>query len=284
MESGILYICATPIGNLKDVSERVLEALRQADLIAAEDTRVSRKLLSAYDIHTPITSYHEHNKAMKTGQLIEKLLNGENIALVTDAGTPAISDPGEDLVRASIESGIRVTSLPGATAFVTALTLSGLPARRFVFEGFLPKANKERKDVLQRLREEERTIILYEAPHRLKDTLSELFESLGDRQAAVCRELTKLHEEVLHLSLSEAAGYYEAHEPRGEYVLVIAGAPEGRKSAASDLSELTLQQHVDHYMGLGMDKKEAMRCAAKDRGLSRRDVYNELLGKNIEKE
>ncbi|MBO6133908.1 MAG: 16S rRNA (cytidine(1402)-2'-O)-methyltransferase [Lachnospiraceae bacterium] len=276
---GELILCATPIGNLKDISERALEALRNADLIASEDTRVSRKLLSAYDIHTPLTSYHEHNKNKMQGVLLNKILEGSKIVLITDAGTPAISDPGEDLVKACIEAGIRVSSLPGATAFVTALTLSGLSARRFVFEGFLPKENKERSAILQSLTYETRTIILYEAPHRLKATLNLLYEALGDRRIAVCRELTKIHEEVLRLNLSEAAAFYESNEPRGEFVLVIEGRMDSPiPEEKAQLLDLSLEQHLEYYMSLGQDKKEAMRSVAKDRGLSRRDVYNNLIG------
>lgn len=276
---GILYLCATPIGNLQDMSFRVLETLKSVDLIAAEDTRNSIKLLNHYDIHTSMTSYHEFNKYDKANVLIDELKSGKNIALITDAGTPAISDPGEVLVKMAREEGITVTSLPGPCALITALTLSGLPTRRFIFEGFLPKEKKERKEVLASLEKETRTVILYEAPHHLKGTLKELQEALGDREIVLCRELTKKFEEVVTFTISSAAEYYESHEPKGEYVLVIRGMDEEELSALKKESfeNMTIAEHVAMYEAQGMDRKEAMKKAAADRGISKRDVYQALL-------
>ena len=276
---GILYLCATPIGNLQDMSFRVLETLKSVDLIAAEDTRNSIKLLNHYDIHTPMTSYHEFNKYDKANVLIDELKSGKNIALITDAGTPAISDPGEVLVKMAREEGITVTSLPGPCALITALTLSGLPTRRFIFEGFLPKEKKERKEVLASLEKETRTVILYEAPHHLKGTLKELQEALGDREIVLCRELTKKFEEVVTFTISSAAEYYESHEPKGEYVLVIRGMDEEELSALKKESfeNMTIAEHVARYEAQGMDRKEAMKKAAADRGISKRDVYQARL-------
>ncbi len=282
--AGTLFVCATPIGNLGDMTPRVIECLKNVELIAAEDTRESLRLLNRFDIHTALTSYHEHNKFDKADKLISVLLEGKDVALVTDAGTPAISDPGEVLVRKCHEAGIRVTSLPGASALVTALSLSGLPSRRFVFEGFLPPENKMRRGVLKALSEERRTIVLYEAPHRLKKTLSELEEYLGARELALCRELTKKHEEILHMTLPEAIRYYETNEPRGEFVLVI--APGSEEEVLSDrkraLEGLTLEEHVLLYMEKGMEKKAAMKQVACDRGISRREVYQTLLETSTE--
>ncbi|MBR3636851.1 MAG: 16S rRNA (cytidine(1402)-2'-O)-methyltransferase [Lachnospiraceae bacterium] len=276
---GILYLCATPIGNLQDMSFRVLETLKSVDLIAAEDTRNSIKLLNHYDIHTPMTSYHEFNKYDKANVLIDELKGGKNIALITDAGTPAISDPGEVLVKMAREEGITVTSLPGPCALITALTLSGLPTRRFMFEGFLPKEKKERKEVLASLEKETRTVILYEAPHHLKGTLKELQEALGDREIVLCRELTKKFEEVVTFTISSAAEYYESHEPKGEYVLVIRGMDEEELSALKKESfeNMTIAEHVAMYEAQGLERKEAMKKAATDRGISKRDVYQALL-------
>ncbi|MBQ1489334.1 MAG: 16S rRNA (cytidine(1402)-2'-O)-methyltransferase [Lachnospiraceae bacterium] len=276
---GILYLCATPIGNLQDMSFRVLETLKSVDLIAAEDTRNSIKLLNHYDIHTPMTSYHEFNKYDKANVLIDELKGGKNIALITDAGTPAISDPGEVLVKMAREEGITVTSLPGPCALITALTLSGLPTRRFIFEGFLPKEKKERKEVLKSLEKETRTVILYEAPHHLKGTLKELQEALGDREIVLCRELTKKFEEAVSFTISSAAEYYESHEPKGEYVLVIRGMDEEELSALKKESfeNMTIAEHVAMYEAQGLERKEAMKKAATDRGISKRDVYQALL-------
>ena len=278
--SGILYLCATPIGNLQDMTFRVLDTLKEADLIAAEDTRNSIKLLNHFEIKTPMTSYHEFNKYEKAENLIEQLKSGKNIALITDAGTPAISDPGEVLVRRAKEEGIIVTSLPGACAAITALTLSGLPTRRFVFEGFLPSEKKERKAVLETLKNEERTIILYEAPHHLKGTLKELEEYLGDRQITLCRELTKKFEEAQSMTITGARQFYEEHEPKGEYVLVVSGAdPQLKKEEQiRAFEEMTLEEHMQMYLDEGLDKKEAMKKVAADRGVSKRDIYKELLG------
>ncbi|MCR5702649.1 MAG: 16S rRNA (cytidine(1402)-2'-O)-methyltransferase [Lachnospiraceae bacterium] len=284
--SGTLYICATPIGNLEDITLRTLRVLKEVDLIAAEDTRNSIKLLNHFEIKTPMTSYHEYNKYDKAKQLVEKMLTGVNIALITDAGTPAISDPGQELVRQCHEAGVQVTSLPGATAFVTALTISGRETRRFCFEAFLPteKDNKkERKAILSELSKETRTIILYEAPHKLVGTLKDLYEMLGDRKISLCRELTKKHEENFRTTLSDALSYYEENEPRGEYVLVIEGVSreEVKAEAIKDLLEMSIKEHVEHYMNQGVDKKEAMKLVAKDRGVGKRDIYNVLLEEDV---
>lgn len=277
--SGILYLCATPIGNLGDITARVLETLQQVDLIAAEDTRNSIHLLTHFEIRTPMTSYHEYNKTEKAYQLIGQLKAGKNIALITDAGTPAISDPGEVLVKMCLEEGITVTSLPGPAACITALTLSGLPTRRFCFEGFLPSDKKEKKAVLQELEQETRTMILYEAPHHLIRTLRELYEVLGDRRVTICRELTKKFETILPTTFSAALAMYETESPRGEYVLVIAGkdrtllAEEEKKK----WEEMTIPEHVAFYEEQDIDRKEAMKRVAADRGISKREVYDYLL-------
>lgn len=280
--AGTLYLCATPIGNLSDMTFRVLETLQQVDLIAAEDTRNSLKLLNHFEIHTPMTSYHEYNKVEKAYTLIRKLQEGQDIALITDAGTPGISDPGEVLVAMCMKEGIRVTSLPGPAACITALTMSGLPTRRFCFEGFLPSDNKDKKDVLKDLQEESRTIIIYEAPHHLKKTLKELLEVLGDRRISICRELTKKFETVVATTLETALTMYEAEEPRGEYVLVIEGKSfdEQKKELEESYQELPIEEHMKHYEDQGMDRKEAMKQVAKDRGITKREVYGYLLGKS----
>ena len=277
--AGSLYLCATPIGNLQDMTPRVVEALRNADLIAAEDTRNSIKLLNHFEIHTPLTSYHEYNKVEKAYTLIEQLQAGKNVALITDAGTPAISDPGEVLVRMCQEAGITVTSLPGPAACITALTLSGLATRRFCFEGFLPADKKEKAQVLEECREETRTMIFYEAPHHLKRTLQELYEELGERKITLCRELTKRFENVMPTTLVGAIAWYEENEPRGEYVLVVEGKSreEKRKEAQAAWQEMSPAEHVKLYEDRGMDKKAAMKQAAKDRGISKRDIYQMLL-------
>lgn len=278
--AGILYLCPTPIGNLKDISERVKETLGSVDLIAAEDTRNSLKLMNAYDIHVPMTSYHEYNKTQKAYVLLDKLKEGADIALISDAGTPGISDPGEVLVRMCYEEGIRVTSLPGPCACITALTLSGLSTRRFCFEGFLPAEKKERNEILEDLKREYRTIVLYEAPHHLKNTLSELAEVLGEeRKIALCRELTKKFEEVLKMTLKEATIFYEQNEPKGEFVLVIEGIDrnEEKEAIKSDWLETDIVEHMNIYLEKGMDKKEAMKAVARDRGISKSDVYKALL-------
>ena len=276
---GKLYLCATPIGNLEDMTYRVVRTLQEVDLIAAEDTRNSIKLLNHFEIKTPMTSYHEYNKIEKGQRLVEKMQEGMNIALITDAGTPGISDPGEELVKMCYEAGVEVTSLPGAAACITALTLSGLSTRRFAFEAFLPADKKEKQEVLSELVNETRTIILYEAPHRLLKTLKELAETLGNRRITVCRELTKKHETAFQTTFSEAIAYYEAQEPKGECVLVIEGKSrqELREEAIAKWEEMTVEEHMDYYMNQGIDKKEAMKKVAKDRGIGKRDVYQMLL-------
>lgn len=276
---GILYLCATPIGNLKDISTRVLETLAETDLIAAEDTRVSLKLLNHYGIKTPLTSFHEHNKIEKSRILVDRLLSGENIALVTDAGTPGISDPGELLVAECIEAGITVTSLPGPAACIVALTASGLPCRRFTFEAFLPREKKERSLILEELKEDTRTIIIYEAPHHLESALSDLLEALGDRRIAVCRELTKKFEEIKQSTLSEALEDCAANPPRGEYVICIDGKSREEKvrEAREVYLDMSIPDHMALYTGQGVDRKEAMKLVALDRGISKRDVYQSLL-------
>ncbi len=277
---GKLYLCPTPIGNLGDITARTLEVLRTADLIAAEDTRNTLRLLNHFDLHVPLTSYHEHNKFEKASELVDNMLKGKVIACVTDAGTPGISDPGEILVRKAVEAGIEVTSLPGATAFVTALTVSGFSTERFVFEGFLPREKKARREILDFISKEMRTIILYEAPHHLKGTLSELREVLGgSRRIALCRELTKLHEEILRLSMQDACDHYKDRDPRGEYVLVIEGMSREEIAAAKqrEFKDMSISEHVAMYEGQGFDRKEAMKRTAADRGMAKRDVYNALL-------
>lgn len=281
-ENGIgeLYLCATPIGNLEDMTFRCIRVLKEADVIAAEDTRNSIKLLNHFEIKTPMTSYHEFNKVEKARVLVEKLLKGETVALITDAGTPGISDPGEELVRQCIEAGIKVTPVPGAAACINALIMSGMPTRRFCFEAFLPSDKKEKADVLEQLKAEQRTIIIYEAPHRLLRTLTELESALGGmRKIAVCKELTKRHETVYRDTISGALGYYTANEPKGEYVLVIEGRSpkellEEKRAAWDDMS---IEEHFNIYVSQGMDKKDAMKLVAKDRGVSKRDIYNALL-------
>lgn len=280
---GMLYLCATPIGNLSDMSPRIIETLKQVDLIAAEDTRNSIKLLNRFEIHTPMTSYHEYNKVEKAYTLIEKMKQGADVALITDAGTPAISDPGEVLVKMCQEAGVVVTSLPGPVACITALTLSGLPTRRFCFEGFLPADKKERMEVLEDLKNEKRTILFYEAPHHLKKTLALLLEALGERKITICRELTKKFETVLPTTLTEALTYYETNEPRGEYVLVLEGKAKEEIEAERQKSfeQMPIEDHVEMYEKQGLDHKEAMKKAAKDRGITKRDVYQYLL--NVKK-
>ena len=277
--AGTLYLCATPIGNLEDITFRVLETLKNVDVIAAEDTRNSIKLLNRFEIKTPMTSYHEFNKYDKGRQLIEQLLDGKNIAVITDAGMPGISDPGEELVKMAYEAGVPVTVLPGACACVTALTLSGLPTRRFCFEAFLPTDKKERKDVLAELKDETRTIVMYEAPHRLVKTLAELMEVLDDRRLTICRELTKKHEEAFRTTFSEALAFYETNEPKGECVLVIEGVDreELRRAEQESFAELSIEEHMDRYLSQGMNKKDAMKAVAADRGVSKREIYAMLL-------
>ena len=277
--AGTLFICATPIGNLEDITMRVLRTLKEVDLIAAEDTRNSIKLLNHFEISTPMTSYHEYNKIDKGRTLIAKMLEGQNIALITDAGTPAISDPGEELVRMAHEAGITVTSLPGACACITALTVSGLATRRFAFEAFLPAEKKEKKQVLEQLKNETRTIILYEAPHHLVKTLSELSEALGNRKMTICRELTKKHETIFLTTVEEALSFYSENEPKGECVLVVEGRTfeEMKEESRTEWKKLTVQEHVNLYTEQGMERKDAMKAAAKDRGVSKQEIYKALL-------
>lgn len=277
--AGILYLCATPIGNLGDMTPRVVETLKEVDVIAAEDTRNSIKLLNHFDIHTPMTSYHEYNKVEKAIQLIAQIESGQNVALITDAGTPAISDPGEVLVRMCHENHITVTSLPGCAACITALTLSGLSTRRFCFEGFIPFEKKERNEILEELKNESRTMIIYEAPHRLIRTLGELYEALGDRKITLCRELTKKFETIFPTTLSESLKYYEEHEPKGEYVLVLEGlSREARKAGEiAAWEEMSIPEHMEYYEKQGVDHKEAMKKVAADRGVGKRDIYQALL-------
>lgn len=277
--AGKLYLCATPIGNLEDITYRVVRTLGEVDLIAAEDTRNSIKLLNHFEIKTPMTSYHEHNKIEKGKKLVDRLLAGEQIALITDAGTPGISDPGEELVKMCYEAGIEVTSLPGAAACITALTLSGLSTRRFAFEAFLPADKKEKQLILRELENETRTIILYEAPHRLIKTLEELREVLGNRRITICRELTKKHETAFATTMEDAIAYYEEHEPKGECVLVIEGKShdEIKQEEMAKWEDISIAEHMEHYLQQGVDKKEAMKMVARDRGISKRDVYQELI-------
>lgn len=277
--AGKLYLCATPIGNLEDITLRVLRTLQEVDLIAAEDTRNSIHLLNHFDIKTPLTSYHEYNKVDKAYQLVEKMRLGANIALITDAGTPGISDPGEELVKICYEQGIEVTSLPGAAACITALTLSGLPTRRFSFEAFLPKEKKDRRRILEELKNDTRTLIIYEAPHHLVQTLNELREALGERRITVCRELTKKFETAYRTTFSEAIAYYEAEGVRGECVIVIEGrdAKELTEEKQQSWNEMPLIAHMHMYLDQGMSQKDAMKAVAKDRGVGKREIYQQLL-------
>lgn len=277
--SGKLYLCATPIGNLEDITLRVIRTLKEVDLIAAEDTRHSIKLLNHLEIKTPMTSYHEFNKIEKARHLVEQLKSGLSIALITDAGTPGISDPGEELVRQAYAAGIEVTSLPGACAAITALTLSGLSTRRFSFEAFLPTDKKERQLVFEELKKDTRTVIIYEAPHRLCKTLKELYEVLGNRTVTIVKELTKKYETIWRTTLSEAAALFEVQEPRGEYVILLEGRSKEELEAEKQdrWDTITLDEHMKLYQDQGLDKKEAMKAVAKDRGISKRDIYQELI-------
>lgn len=279
--TGTLYLCATPIGNLEDITYRVVRTLGEVDLIAAEDTRNSIKLLNHFDIKTPMTSYHEFNKIDKAYTLIEKLKQGMNIALITDAGTPGISDPGEDIVRICFEEGIPVTSLPGPAACITALTMSGRPTRRFAFEAFLPREKKERAEVIEELKTETRTIIIYEAPHHLVKTITELRAALGNRELTVCRELTKKYEEKKQTTFDELLEFHKTQDPRGEYVLIICGRDkaEMKKEEQQSWEAMSVEDHMAHYESQGIDRKEAMKLVAKDRGVGKRDIYQMLLEK-----
>jgi len=279
--SGMLTLCATPIGNLEDITFRAIETLKSVDMIAAEDTRISIKLLNHYKIKTPMTSYHEHNKVEKGKQLIERMKRGESIALISDAGTPGISDPGEELVRMCYEEGIKVTSLPGPSACITALSMSGQSTRRFVFEGFLPVKKKERQKRLEAMKEETRTLVVYEAPHRLIKTLKELNAVLGNREVSVCREITKRYETVVRAKAQEAISHFEERPPKGECVIVIAGREpeEIQQEEQERWKSISLENHMELYLLEGMDKKEAMKKVARERGLSKREVYQQLLEK-----
>ncbi len=279
--AGTLYLCATPIGNLGDMTPRVIETLKEVDIIAAEDTRNSIKLLNHFEIKTSMTSYHEYNKVEKADYLVEQLMQDKNVALITDAGTPAISDPGEVLVQKCIQAGITVTSLPGAAACITALTLSGLSTRRFCFEGFLPSDKKEKAEILEELQEESRTIILYEAPHHLVRTLKELQEAMGNRKVTLCRELTKKFETILPTTLEDALALYEQEEPRGEYVLVIEGKSrqEKKEEKRQAWQTMSIEEHMAYYEKEGLDKKSAMKQVAKDRGVTKREIYQYFLKK-----
>lgn len=277
--SGKLFLCATPIGNLEDITFRVLKTLKEVDLIAAEDTRHSIKLLNHFEIQTPMTSYHEYNKVDKAKYLVNLMQEGKNIAVITDAGTPGISDPGEELVRQCFEAGIEVSSLPGPAACITALTMSGLKTRRFAFEAFLPSDKKERQQVLEELKDETRTMIIYEAPHHLVQTLKELESVLGDRKITQCRELTKKYEEAHQTTIGSLISEYETKEPRGEYVLVIEGKTfkEKTEEKQKEWESLSINEHMEYYLNQGIDKKEAMKRVAKDRGVSKRDIYRECI-------
>ena len=279
--SGKLYLCATPIGNLEDITLRVLRTLKEVDLIAAEDTRNNIKLLNHFDIKTPMTSYHEYNKIDKAYVLINKMQEGQNIALIRDAGTPGISDPGEELAAMCYEAGIEVTSLPGPAACITALTLSGLPTRRFAFEAFLPADKKERKIILEELKDETRTIILYEAPHRLVRTLEELKETLGNRRMTLCRELTKKHETAFHTTIEDLILFYQTEKPLGECVLVIEGRSrqEMEEEQKASWEKITIEEHMEIYESKGHSRKEAMKLVANDRGVTKRDIYQYLINK-----
>ena len=264
MNPGTLYLCATPIGNLEDMTFRVIRTLKEVDMIAAEDTRNSIKLLNHFEIKTPMTSYHEYNKIEKGHKLVQMLLEGKNLALITDAGTPGISDPGEELVQMCYEAGVPVTSLPGAAACITALTLSGLSTRRFAFEAFLPSDKKERQQVLEELKNDTRTVICYEAPHRLVKTLKELLEALGNRRITICRELTKKHETAWQTHIAEACEYYQENVPKGECVLVIEGRSreELKAEEQEQWEQMPLEAHMEHYESQGMDHKSAMKQVA----------------------
>ena len=279
MNPGTLYLCATPIGNLEDMTFRVIRTLKEVDMIAAEDTRNSIKLLNHFEIKTPMTSYHEYNKIEKGHKLVQMLLEGKNLALITDAGTPGISDPGEELVQMCYEAGVPVTSLPGAAACITALTLSGLSTRRFVFEAFLPSDKKERQQVLEELKNDTRTVICYEAPHRLVKTLKELLEALGNRRITICRELTKKHETAWQTHIAEACEYYQENAPKGECVLVIEGRSRKEMEQESQESwrDISIEEHMAIYENQGIARKEAMKMVAKDRGVTKRDIYQALL-------
>ena len=277
VEASTLYLVGTPIGNLADMTERAKKVLSEVDFIAAEDTRNSMKLLSCFGIHAELVSYYEHNKRESGARIVSRLLAGESCAIITDAGMPAISDPGEDLVRLCSEAGVAVRVVPGASASVSALALSGLPTARFAFEGFLPAQKSDRRKRLEPLKNEERTMIFYEAPHKLRATLDDLLAVFGgDRRIAICRELTKAHEEILRMTLAEAVSYYEENAPRGEYVLVVEGCAETHSDAAFWVN-MDIPEHVAHYMNTGLSKMEAIKQAARDRGVPKNEVYQQML-------
>lgn len=276
IEAGVLYLVATPIGNLADLSERAIKVLSEVDFIAAEDTRNTAKLLTYLGISKPMVSYHQHNRTERGDVICDRLKNGESCALVTDAGTPAISDPGEDLVRLCAERGIKVTFIPGACAAIAALALSGMFTGRFAFEGFVSGAKGERRKRLDELKNDERTLIFYEAPHHLTGTLNDFYNVFGDRRIALCRELTKLNEEIIRTTLSEAIEYYKTNSPRGEYVLILEG---GVKAADDFWTGMTPVEHVEHYINSGMDKNTAIKAAAKDRGVPKNEIYKEFINK-----
>ncbi len=273
---GTLYLVTTPIGNMSDITYRAVKVLREVGFIAAEDTRNTAKLLHYLEISKEIVSYHEHNKKSRGEEILARLLNGESCALVTDAGTPAISDPGEDLVKLCAENSVSVTAAPGVSAAITALTLSALDTRYFTFEGFLPVVKSERNARLDLLKKETRTLILYEAPHKLTKTLSDLLEALGDRKISLCRELTKLNEEVMRTTLSEACTYYQNSNPRGEYVLVIQGDTE-TDTSLTFWANMSIAEHVNYYITGGMSKNDAIKAAAKDRNVRKNEIYNEYV-------
>lgn len=275
---GMLYLCATPIGNLEDITYRVVRILNEVDIIGAEDTRNSIKLLNHFNIKTPMTSYHEHNKVEKAKYLVKQMQEGKNVAIITDAGTPGISDPGEELVRQCYEAGIQVTSLPGAAACITALTMSGLPTRRFAFEAFLPSDKKEKNRVLEELKNETRTIIIYEAPHRLTKTLEELNNAIGNRRVTICKELTKRYENAMQTTFEDAIRYYGENEPKGEFVLVIEGKSfdEIEEENKQEWLNMTVEEHMNYYESQGISHKDAMKMVAKDRGVSKRDIYAQI--------
>ena len=279
IEAGTLYLVATPIGNLADISERAKKVLAEVDFVAAEDTRNSGKLLSLYGIKKPMISYFEHNKSMRGDELIGMLSSGKSCALITDAGMPAISDPGEDIVRLCHENGINVKVVPGACACVSALALSGLPTRKFVFEGFLPAQSGERRKELKDVSSEKRTLVFYEAPHKLRSTLSDMLEILGNRKMTVCRELTKINEETVKTTIGDAVSFYEENEPRGEYVLVVEGASEEDVMKSAFFSDMTVEEHVAHYVAEGMMKNDAIKACAKDRGVPKSEIYAMIMKK-----
>lgn len=277
--AGTLYLVATPIGNLEDMTYRAVRILNEVDLIAAEDTRNSIKLLNHFEIKTPMTSYHEFNKYEKADYLVQKLLEGTNIAEITDAGTPGISDPGEELVKRALDAGVTVTAIPGPVAFIDALIISGQPTRRVVFEAFLPTDKKERQKVLESFQKETRTILMYEAPHRLKKTLVELQQWIGNRNISICKELTKRYENVFRTTIEEAIAYYEENDPKGEFVLVIEGRSQEElvQEEIHQWDTISLEEHMGIYLNKGLSKKDAMKAVASDRGISKRDVYQQLL-------